>query len=196
MHRAASSLHRNPSGCHGNQHRNFLKELAALSTTPSHFTELTPFQDSFKENNTGTSQSNQKILKILAHEFLSSSKNFWKEATNCPCWSEFRFIKFCYHHSSAKEPTKRLRDHTTTVGIWIHNKTIKKIAPSNGWCLKPKGLLNGTPTPIHVALLVEGPGIKNFCLLDHASNPPTSVCCFQLELLFSPISKKNLEVWN
>ena len=25
--------------------------------------------------------------------------------------------------------------------------------PSNGWCLIPKGLLNGTPTPIHLAPL-------------------------------------------
>ena len=32
-------------------------------------------------------------------------------------------------------------------------------APSKGWCLNPKGLLSGTPTPIHLAPRKEGPGI-------------------------------------
>ena len=34
-----------------------------------------------------------------------------------------------------------------------NNATNQLPAPSNGWCLNPKGLLNGTPTPIHLAPL-------------------------------------------
>ena len=43
-------------------------------------------------------------------------------------------------------------------------------APSKGWCLNPKGLLSGTPTPIHLAPRKEGPG--GSMESDHFGNKP------------------------
>ena len=51
-------------------------------------------------------------------------------------------------------------------------------APSTGWCLNPKGLLNGTPTHIHLAPLG---GSRSFQL---QSNPSHSVQALRKEAVY------------
>ena len=54
--------------------------------------------------------------------------------------------------------------------------------PSKGWCLNPKGLLSGTPTPIHLAPRKEGPGM--FWILDFFFEVVTDFVFFNSPRIF------------